>query len=440
MGALGSISRHRGHSVNFNQASDSDLRMQLERLQDEYDKLKCAGLNLDLTRGKPNIAQVSLAGPMDGCLKGDFISDEGVDVRNYGGLDGLLEARQLFGSILGAPAKHVLIGGNGSLTLMYQTVQFALQEGTKGPDSAWKHDGQIKFLCPSPGYDRHFSICEHLGIELLAVPMLDTGPDMDVIEDLVQQDSQIKGIWCVPRFSNPTGCVYSDETVRRIANLGRIAGKGFAVMWDNAYAVHALTDTAQPLASIYDYCEEYDTQDSVFQFGSTSKMTFAGSGVCFMSSSEANLSAFKRHLAFQTIGPDKVNQLRHVRFLKDAQHISQHMAKHAEIIGPRFACVLDILESGLAGTGMAEWTKPEGGYFISFDSRPGLAKHIVGLANEIGVKVTPAGATFPYGDDPRGCNIRLAPTFPSLEDVKAAMQAFVVCVKLASVEQALTAD
>lgn len=425
--------------MNLDQASDSDLRMQLERLQEQYNELKRAGLNLDLTRGKPNTAQVALASAMDGCLEGDFVSSEGVDVRNYGGLDGLLEAKQLFGSILAVPAKQILIGGNGSLTLMYQTVQFALQEGTKGPDSAWRHNGKIKFLCPSPGYDRHFSLCEHLGIELLAVPMLDTGPDMDVIEDLVKQDSRIKGMWCVPRFSNPTGCVYSDETVRRIAKLSRVASEGFAVMWDNAYAVHALKDTSPPLASIFEYCEEYGTQDSVFQFGSTSKMTFAGAGVCFMSSSEENLSAFKRHLEFQTIGPDKVNQLRHVKFLKDTKHISQHMAKHAAIIGPRFACVQDILESGLAGTEMAEWTKPEGGYFISFDSRPGLAKQIVALANDIGVKVTPAGATYPYGKDPMNCNIRLAPTFPSLEDVKAAMRAFVVCVKLASVEQALTA-
>ncbi|MCL4104246.1 UNVERIFIED_CONTAM: hypothetical protein GTU68_035108 [Idotea baltica] len=437
MGAFDLISRHRGLRVNLDQASDNELRLQLDQLQNEYDKLKHTGLNLDLTRGKPCTAQVALADAMDGCLNGDFVSAEGIDVRNYGGLDGLLEAKQLFGSILGVPEQHVLIGGNGSLTLMYQTIQFALQVGINGPNTAWEHGGPVKFLCPSPGYDRHFSICEHLGIELIAVPMLDTGPDMDIIENLVQQDSRIKGMWCVPRFSNPTGCVYNDETVKRIAKLAKLASDGFAVMWDNAYALHALTAAAPSLASISDYCEEYGTQDSVFQFGSTSKMTFAGSGVCFMSSSEENISAFKRHLEFQTIGPDKVNQLRHVKFLQDKQHAMQHMAKHAEIIAPRFACVLDTLNSELSGTGMAQWTKPEGGYFISFNSLPGLAKHIVKLASDIGVKVTPAGATFPYGKDPTDSNIRLAPTYPSLQDVQAAMSAFVICVKLASVEQAL---
>ena len=424
--------------MDLDQASRGELGAQLELLQKEYDRLKNSGLNLDLTRGKPSSAQVALANAMDGCLEGKFISAEGVDVRNYGGISGLLEARQLFGSILGAPAEQTMMGGNGSLTLMYHTVQFALQEGLNGVESAWINNGPVKFLCPSPGYDRHFAICEHLGIELLTVPLLDSGPDMDVIEELVQQDTSIKGLWCVPRFSNPTGCVYSDEAVRRIAKLGRFASTGFVVMWDNAYAVHALYDTAAPLASIHSYSEQYGTSDSIFQFGSTSKMTFAGSGVCFMSSSKANLSALKRHLEFQTIGPDKVNQLRHVKFLKNEENIRSHMAKHAEIIIPRFDCVLNILEAELAG--MAEWTKPEGGYFISFDSRPGLAKRIVALADDIGVKVTPAGATYPYGNDPKDSNIRLAPTYPSLEDVRSAMEAFVVCVKLASVDQVLSAS
>jgi DNA-binding transcriptional MocR family regulator len=310
-----------------------------------------------------------------------------------------------------------------------------MSSGLAGTASAWGNADTVKFLCPTPGYDRHFSICEHLGIEMINVPMLEDGPDMDIVEALVGEDSAIKGMWCVPRFSNPTGCVYSDKTVERIAALGTLASECFIVMWDNAYAVHALTAGAPTLASISEYCKKLGTTDSVFQFGSSSKTTFPGSGVAYLSSSEKNLSALKQHLEYQTIGPDKVNQLRHVRFLKDAPTVAAHMAKHATIVQPRFDAVLQVLETELADTGMGNWTKPAGGYFISFDSLPGLAKEIIQLANGIGVKLTPAGATYPYGDDPQDSNIRLAPTFPSLEDVQACAEAFVVCVKLASVKQ-----
>jgi len=423
--------------VNIDQASNSELQNELEALRAKYSQLKELHLTLDLTRGKPGSDQLGLSDALDGILQGSYKASDGSDVRNYGGIDGLPEAKQLFSILLGTSPERTLIGGNSSLTLMYHTLEFAMSEGVAGSQSAWGNNDTVKFLCPSPGYDRHFSICEHLGIEMIAVPILDSGPDMDVIEKLVREDASIKGIWCVPRFSNPTGCTYSDKTVERIAALGTLASENFLVMWDNAYSVHTLSENPAPLASIGDYCEKLGTADNVFQFGSTSKITFAGAGVAFLSSSERNLTALKNHLAFQTIGPDKVNQLRHVRFLQDADNVATHMAKHADILRPRFDSVLNTLDAELAGTGMGSWTRPEGGYFVSFDSLPGLAKKIVQMADDIGVKLTPAGATYPYGDDPQDCNIRLAPSFPSLDDVQACVDVFVVCVKLASVQNKL---
>lgn len=423
--------------MHIDQMSASELESQLDSLQREYDTLQQRKLSLDLTRGKPGAEQVALSSALDDILHGDFLSEGGTDVRNYGGLEGLPEARALFGSVLGIPAKETLVGGNSSLTMMYNTMEFALVEGLRGPESAWGNSDTVKFLCPAPGYDRHFAICEHLGIEMIAVPMLESGPDMDLVESLVREDRSIKGIWCVPRFSNPTGCVYSDETVERIARLGQIASEHFIVMWDNAYAVHKLYDDAPQLASISDYCRKHGTLDSVFQFGSTSKVTFAGAGVAFLGSSQDNLKALTQHLGFQMIGPDKVNQLRHVRFLKDAETLAAHMNKHAGLIRPRFEAVLKTLDEGLSGTGMGTWISPRGGYFISFETLPGLAREVVKLADDIGVKLTPAGATYPYGKDPQDSNIRLSPTFPSLEDVQATAEAFVVCVKLASIRQRL---
>jgi DNA-binding transcriptional MocR family regulator len=316
-------------------------------------------------------------------------------------------------------------------------IDFARSVGLRGPQSACGNDDEVKFRGPVPGYDRHFAICEHLGIEMIPVPMHDDGPDMDAVEELASADSTIKGIWCVPRFSNPTGCVYGDDTVERLARLGQRAGDHFLVMYDNAYAVHALAPGAPQLAPIHDFCMKYGTLDSLYQFGSTSKVTFAGAGVAFMASSPDNLAAFRKHLSFQSIGPDKVNQLRHVRFLKSAEGIAAHMEQHAALLRPRFDAVLATLERELAGTGMGEWLAPEGGYFISFNTRPGLAAAVVKLASDVGVALTPAGATFPYGNDPEDRNIRLAPSFPSLQDVQATAEAFVLCVKLASVRQAL---
>ena len=432
----GSTQTGEDQAVHIDQLSTAELEQQLAALEARYAELGQLELALDLTRGKPCSEQVALSDGLDGVLAGNYLSG-GVDTRNYGGLEGLAEARALFGSVLGLPPEETLVGGNSSLTMMYQVVDFALSEGLRGPQSAWGNSDTVKFLCPSPGYDRHFAICEHLGIDMIPVPMLDSGPDMDAVEALLREDPAIVGIWCVPRFSNPTGCTYSDATVERMAALPKLAGDNFLVMWDNAYAVHTLYDDAPELASIADYCRAQGTLDNVFQFGSTSKITHAGAGVAFMGSSGNNLAAFTKHLGFQSIGPDKINQLRHLRFLKNPEQLAAHMARHAAIIRPRFESVLQTLERELADTGMGSWTRPRGGYFISFDTLPGLAREVVRLADAIGVKLTPAGATFPYGEDPEDRNIRLSPTFPPTAAVQATVDAFAICVQLASVRQRL---
>tara|TARA_R110000772_G_scaffold262941_2_gene382381 strand:+ start:2662 stop:3939 length:1278 start_codon:yes stop_codon:yes gene_type:complete len=424
--------------VHIDKATEAELRAALADLHEEYDALAAKKLNLDLTRGKPSAAQVALSDALDGILDGNYRAADGSDARNYGGLEGLPEARALFAEVLGTAPEETLVGGNSSLTLMYQVMDFALREGLRGADSAWGNRAQVKFLCPVPGYDRHFSVCEYLGIEMIPVRLLDSGPDMDQVEALVAADADIKGIWCVPRFSNPTGCVYSAETVKRLAGLPQVASANFIVMWDNAYAVHTLQDDAPALASIAAYARELGTMDGIFQFGSTSKITFAGAGVGFVGSSERNLAAFRAHLAFQTIGPDKVNQLRHVRFLKDSETLNAHMSRHAALLKPRFDAVLGTLERELAGSGMGSWTTPQGGYFVSFDALPGLASEIVALAGNVGVKLTPAGATFPYGKDPDNRNIRLSPSFPAQDDVQASVDVFVLCVKIASIKQRLS--
>tara|TARA_R110001599_G_scaffold344741_2_gene568532 strand:+ start:2647 stop:3924 length:1278 start_codon:yes stop_codon:yes gene_type:complete len=424
--------------VHIDKATEAELRAALADLHEHYDALAAKNLNLDLTRGKPSAAQVALSDALDGILDGNYRAADGSDARNYGGLEGLPEARALFAEVLGAAPEETLVGGNSSLTLMYQVMDFALREGLRGAESAWGNRAQVKFLCPVPGYDRHFSVCEYLGIEMIPVRLLDSGPDMDQIEALVAADADIKGIWCVPRFSNPTGCVYSADTVERLARLPQVASANFIVMWDNAYAVHTLQDDAPALESITAHARELGTMDGIFQFGSTSKITFAGAGVAFVGSSERNLAAFRAHLAFQTIGPDKVNQLRHVRFLKDSDTLSAHMSRHAALLKPRFDAVLGTLERELAGSGMGSWTTPQGGYFVSFDALPGLASEIVALAGNVGVKLTPAGATFPYGKDPDNRNIRLSPSFPAQDDVQASVDVFVLCVKIASIKQRLS--
>lgn len=414
----------------------SPLQAQERELASRYAEIQARQLNLDLTRGKPGADQLDLSTEMDGILAGRFHA-EGTDLRNYGGLDGLKGAKAIGALLLDVPAANVLVGGNSSLTLMYHYLLHAHVFGVRGRDSAWSRTGQPKFLCPAPGYDRHFAICEELGIDMIAVSMTDAGPDMDRVEELVKADSAIKGIWCVPKYSNPTGCVYSAGTVDRIAALGKLAGPHFRVMYDNAYAVHDLTGDPPVLASLFEACRRHGTEDSVVQFASTSKMTFAGAGLAFLATSPANLDAFKQHLGVVTIGPDKLNQQRHVLFLKDAASIRALMRRHAALIKPKFDGVLETLQTHLGNRDMGSWTEPQGGYFVSFYAKPGLASEIVRLAHEAGVKLTPAGVTYPYGKDPEDSHIRLAPSYPTATEVKQAMEVFVLCVQLATVRRRL---
>jgi len=424
--------------LQLDQATPEQLRQWEAELAADYQAILAQKLNLDLTRGKPSAEQLSLSDALDGILKGNYTAADGTDTRNYGGLDGLPEAKQLGANILGVSPADILVGGNSSLTLMFQVMLTAMQFGLKDAASAWKNEGEVKFLCPVPGYDRHYTVCEQLGIKMINVPMTSTGPDMDVVEQLVKADPSIKGIWCVPKYSNPTGVVYSDETVERIAALGKIAGPNFRVFWDNAYGVHDLVDNPPQLASILEATRRQSTEDSVIQFGSTSKITHAGSGVAFVAASAANLAGIKKFLNTCTIGPDKVNQIRHTRFLPDAAALKTHMQKHAALLNPRFDAVLSALSEAFEGTDLGSWEKPLGGYFVAFDTRKGCARETVRLAAEAGVKLTPAGATYPYGKDPEDRNIRIAPSVPTVPEVVAAMKVFVTCVKLASVRQKLS--
>lgn len=409
---------------------------ELEQLEAECSQRHAAfceaGLALDLTRGKPASEQLDLANHLDGALQGDYRSEDGTDTRNYGGLRGIAEARRLGSILLDAPVEQVLAGGNSSLTLMYLFVETAHLFGL-GDAGPWRDDpaGPPRILCPAPGYDRHFALCEQLGIEMVPVPMLDTGPDMDAVETAVRGDPRIRGIWCVPKYANPTGCVYDDATVARFAELPKLAAPGFRILWDNAYAVHDLSSQPPRLASLWQLAVEAGTDDGSVIFGSTSKISFAGAGIAFMAASDKVLNAFEKRLGALMIGPDKVNQLRHCRLFPDADAISSHMLRHAAIIRPKFEAVQDALEQGLATSGLATWTRPVGGYFVSVDTLPGTAREVIRLAAEAGVKLTPAGSTYPYGRDPEDRNIRLAPTFPPLADVRRAMEVFVNCVRLA---------
>lgn len=425
--------------MRIDEADRATLSAWESELAARYAALAAAGLKLDVTRGKPNSQQLDLSDQLDGVLGANYRGEDGTDLRNYGGLDGIPEAKQLFAPVLQVPADNVLVGGNSSLTLMWQCALYGMHFGFDGTQSAWRNGGPVRFICPVPGYDRHFGICEHLGIEMVTVPMTENGPDMDAVEALVDSDPAIRGMWVVPRFSNPTGAVCDEATVERCAALGKRAARGFRIFWDDAYAVHALERTAPKLAPVFAACQRAGTEDSVLLFGSTSKITHAGAGVAFLAASAANLAAIRQHMGFSSIGPDKVNQKRHVAFLKDYAGVLEHMDGHAELLRPRFAAVLDTLERELAGTGMGTWSRPQGGYFVSFDTRPGLAKEVVRLAAEAGVKLTPAGATFPYGKDPADSNIRIAPSFPTQAEIEQAMEVFVVCVKLASVRQQLGA-
>lgn len=419
--------------------SKEELLQLHTQLLKEYEDAKGKGLKLDMSRGKPSIAQMNMEmGIMDvlGSVA-DYQTESGVDCRNYGLLDGIPEAKKMMAAMIGAESTdNVIVCGNSSLAIMYDAVSRCMSHGVLG-NTPWCKLDKVKFLCPVPGYDRHFKITEHFGIEMISVPMKEDGPDMDMVEELVSTDEAIKGIWCVPKYSNPQGFSYSDETVRRFAAL-KPAAKDFRIFWDNAYAIHHLYEDKQDeILDILSECEKAGNADMVYEFVSTSKVSFPGGGVAAVAASKANVDEILRSMTIQTIGYDKINMLRHVRFFKDLDGLKEHMRKHSQILRPKFEAVLKVLNDELGGLGIAEWTEPKGGYFISFESMEGCAKAIVARCKEAGVVLTGAGATFPYGKDPKDSNIRLAPTFPTQEELEAAADLFVLCVKLVSVEKLL---
>lgn len=407
-------------------------------LEVEYKEMESKGLNLNMARGKPGYSQLELCMPMLDVVNSssDMRTMMGNDTRNYGDLDGIGECRRLMAYMLEVEKDNVLVGGNSSLNLMFDTVSRSFTHGVNGSTPWYKLD-KVKFLCPVPGYDRHFRITEEFGIEMINIPLHEDGPDMDLVEEYVNNDPAVKGIWCVPKYSNPTGISYSDEVVLRFANL-KPAAEDFRIYWDNAYGIHHLyEDTQDKILNILEECKKAGNPNMVYIFCSTSKISFPGSGVSAIASSLENIEFIESHMTVQTIGHDKINQLRHARFFKDIDGLNAHMKKHADVIRPKFAAVLDTLEAELSGLGIGSWIKPRGGYFISFDSMPGCAKAIVAKCKALGVVMTGAGATYPYGKDPQDSNIRIAPTFPSIEEMKVASKVFVLCVKLASVEKLL---
>ena len=407
-------------------------------LEARFTEIKAKGLKLDMSRGKPSAEQLNLSMEMMDVLNSgaNLTCEDGVDCRNYGGLDGIAEAKQLLADMMEVPKDNVIIFGNSSLNVMYDTVARAMTHGVLG-STPWCKLDKVKFLCPVPGYDRHFGITEHFGIEMINIPMTPTGPDMDLVEKYVNEDPAVKGIWCVPKYSNPQGITYSDETVFRFANL-KPAAEDFRIYWDNAYCVHHLYEDKQDyLIEILTECKKAGNPDMVYKFSSTSKISFPGSGIAALAASDANLKEIRSMMQVQTIGHDKVNQLRHVRFFKDVQGIVEHMKKHADILRPKFEAVIDIFEKELGGLEIGSWTKPLGGYFISFDSMDGCAKAIVAKAKEAGVVLTGAGATFPYGKDPHDSNIRIAPSYPTPEELSLATDIFVLSVKLVSIDKLL---
>lgn len=424
----------------YKELSREELLSLKAELEKAYEDAKGKGLKLDMSRGKPSAAQLNMGMDILDTLnsESDLKTEAGLDVRNYGAFDGIPEAKRLLGEIMGVGAEKVVVCGNASLTIMFDTVSRSMTHGVLS-STPWCKLDQVKFLCPVPGYDRHFAITEYFGIEMIPVPMTPQGPDMDMVERLVSQDSAIKGIWCVPKYSNPQGYTYSDETVRRFAAL-KPAAEDFRIFWDNAYVVHHLYEDKQDqLLDILSECEKAGNPDMVYEICSTSKISFAGGGISAIASSEANLDEVRRSMTIQTIGHDKINQLRHVRYFKDLAGVQAHMKRHADIIRPKFEAVLEVLDKELGGLGIGTWTRPNGGYFISFDAMNGCAKAIVAKCKEAGMVLTGAGATFPYGRDPEDSNIRIAPTFPTPEEMAMATDLFVLCVKLISVEKLLEA-
>ena len=423
---------------SYQNLSKEQLLALKSELEASYEEKKALNLQLDMSRGKPSPSQLDVSlGLLDALNSNSVLkSEDGTDCRNYGVLDGIPEAKKLMADMMGTTADHIIIFGNASLTIMYDSISRSYTHGVLG-STPWCKLDKVKFLCPVPGYDRHFAITERFGIEMINVPMTQDGPDMDMVEELVANDDSIKGIWCVPKYSNPQGYCYSDETVRRFANL-KPAAKDFRIYWDNAYVIHHLYEDNQvEIPDIINECEKAGNPNLVYEFASTSKVSFPGSGIAAMAASAENLADVKKQMTIQTIGYDKLNQLRHVAYFKNIDGLKAHMKKHADAMRPKFEAVLKVLDEELTGAEIGTWVKPLGGYFISFDAMEGCAKKIVAKCKEAGVTLTNAGATFPYGKDPKDSNIRIAPSFPTPEEMAVATDLFVLCVKLVSVEKLL---
>jgi len=421
--------------TDFKEMSHTERRKIKDELLQRYDEFQSRRITLDMTRGKPCSEQLDLAlGMLQEDIAKVYLSRGGLDCRNYGGLDGIPEAKVLFAEYMGVDPDELILGGNSSLNMMHDTILRAMVKGIVDGVPPWGQLPRVKFLCPSPGYDRHFFICEYLGLEMIPIDMQPEGPAMDQIENLVAGDEAIKGIWCVPKYSNPTGTVYSNDIVERLANMQTRAAD-FRIFWDNAYAVHHLADGPAPLKNILTACKQAGNPERPFMFGSTSKISFAGAGIAIMAGSQKNMQWVKNQMAFQTIGPDKLNQLRHTLFFKDMSGIEAHMKKHAAILKPKFDAVQHVLQDELRGKNIASWSKPQGGYFISIDTMKGCASAVIKKAAEAGVKLTPAGSTYPYKNDPLDRNIRIAPSFPPLDDIQDAMELVAVCIQLVSLDK-----
>ena len=423
----------------YQEMSQEELRAEYNAVYAQYQKYCAQGLSLDMSRGKPSAAQLELSMPMLDVLHGqhDMRAEGGVDVRNYGQLDGIPEVKRIFSELLDVAPENIMVGANSSLNLMFDCVCWAESLGIMGC-TPWAKLDKVKFLCPVPGYDRHFAITELFGIEMIPIQMGSNGSDMEEVRKYVESDPAVKGIWCVPKYSNPTGITYSDDTVRAFAAL-KPAAKDFRIYWDNAYCVHHLTDTPDVLLNIFDACREYKSEDMVYEFTSTSKISFSGAGIAVIAASDANMADLKKKRTIQTIGPNKVVQLMHARYFHDAAGIAAHMEKHRALLAPKFEAVLSALDAELAPLGIASYSRPNGGYFISFDTLSGCASRVGELCKKAGVVLTTVGATFPYGKDPQDTNIRIAPSFPPIEELRAAVAVFCTSVRLASLEKLMAA-